>query len=134
MQKLDPNSKAQPLFRLKKLIRSVLLISAATSLPLSPALHADELDFIWQNNEGSGTNIMFLLDSSSSLDLPYMFIFALVDPATNPGNADVQAVNAVISSFNSQLENKDLVTPSLGVSHDQNHCPPEYASIQGEAH
>ncbi|MEC8009584.1 MAG: hypothetical protein VX185_02335 [Pseudomonadota bacterium] len=134
MQKLDPNFKTQPFFKLKKLIRSVLLVSAATSLPLAPTLHADELDFIWQNNEGSGTNIMFLLDSSSSLDLPYMFIFSLVDPATNPGNADVQAVNAVISSFNSQLENTALVTPSLGVSHDQNHCPPEYASIQGEAH
>ncbi|MBK85045.1 MAG: hypothetical protein CMD81_14585 [Gammaproteobacteria bacterium] len=121
--------------KVKKLCSAVMstLIFMGAQTAFVPAVQADELDYIFTSSStDTDTNILFVLDSSQSMNEPYLYIVALNDPATNPNAADVQALNAERTYLQSKLVNTSIIPPAMDYSYDEWHCPPEYASLIAE--
>ncbi|MEC8009582.1 MAG: PilC/PilY family type IV pilus protein [Pseudomonadota bacterium] len=111
----------------KYLVISVLLCS------IKPSVHAAELDYLFADTiKKNETNILFILDASTSLNEPYLYHVSLTNPYTNPSSWDVIGLNVVRDTVQSALKNSDIIAPSTTYSTDTLHCPPEYLTILGE--
>ncbi len=99
-----------------------LFISILTLLCCFPtAALADELDYLSVNNNSNRTNIVFLLDSSSSLLWSYINK-SLVNPALFPTDEGAAKVLHHKAYFLSQLQNTDIIPATLDLSYDEKQC------------
>lgn len=95
------------------------LIGITCSLNLSAA----ELDYLsGQATSGAESNILLVLDASSSLQDPYSLDQALVNPASNPADPKVIELQQYLDQFAGRLQNSALIAPSAGFVDDGEYC------------